>query len=215
MSLLKAKSNGTLRHADLLKAFSTIEKFHLAFNAVCSLRPSGLEGSYSKAARTLSERGTTKTRNAQAIDALIDTLKGRFPERDLFIAKFKNIKFNNKETKQKKLIQYIFASIEKSRARTDEFLPDLISIEHIMPQSAGDLESASMIGNLIPLSKELNERAGNKSVNEKLAIYHESQFLMVKQFIDNYDPNKKAWDKDDISNNSDLYANEIYDLNNI
>ncbi|MFV9068086.1 DUF262 domain-containing HNH endonuclease family protein [Serratia fonticola] len=215
MSLLKAKSKGTLRHADLLRAFSTIEKFHLAFNAVCSLRPSGIEGSYSKAARALSDNSATKQKNAQAIDSLLDTLRGRFPERDVFIDKFKSIKFNNKETKQKKLIQYIFASIEKSRALTDEFLPDLISIEHIMPQSVGNLEEASMIGNLLPLSKELNERAGNKSINAKLAIYHESQFLLVQQFLGSYDPTQGAWSKSEILANAALYASELYDLNSI
>jgi uncharacterized protein with ParB-like and HNH nuclease domain len=215
LSLLKAKSRRKLNHADMIRAFKTIEKFHFAFNAICSLRPSGIESSYSKAARALSDRRSTSQTNKQAINNLLDTLRGRFPERDVFVDKFKDIKFNNKETKQKKLIQYIFASIEKSRTRTDEFLPDLISIEHIMPQSSPDLELASLIGNLLPLSKELNERAGNKPIIEKIPIYQLSQFELVRQFLGRYTPDQNVWERDEILANATLYADESYGLNNI
>lgn len=215
LSLLKAKSRRKLTHPDMIRAFKTIEKFHFAFNAICSLRPSGIESSYSKAARALSDKRSTSKTNKQAINNLLDTLRGRFPERDVFADKFKDIKFNNKETKQKKLIQYIFASIERARAKTDEFLPDLISIEHIMPQSSPDLELASLIGNLLPLSKELNERAGDKPIIDKLPIYRISQFKLVEQFLGSYDPVHSVWERDEILANATLYANEAYDLNNI
>lgn len=66
-------------------------------------------------------------------------------------------------------------------------MPDSLTLEHIQPQSVGDSEVYSMIGNLLPLSKELNEKAGNKSVVDKLEIYKQSQYALVKIFIDEFE----------------------------
>jgi uncharacterized protein with ParB-like and HNH nuclease domain len=55
LSLFKAKDKGFLKMSEVREIVCFVEKFHFCFNAICSMRPSGIEGSYSKASRQLLE----------------------------------------------------------------------------------------------------------------------------------------------------------------
>ncbi|ULQ21992.1 DUF1524 domain-containing protein [Enterobacter hormaechei subsp. xiangfangensis] len=66
-------------------------------------------------------------------------------------------------------------------------MPDSLTLEHIQPQSVGEPDAYSMIGNLLPLSKELNEKAGSKPVKEKIDIYKKSKFALVQIFVDEFE----------------------------
>ena len=187
LSLFKARERGTLKLVDMNNAVLSIERFHFMFNAVCSLRPSGIESAYAKAARALIDESTTKSNNRQVIKSLLDMLIKRKPEFNVFAEKFVLLKFSNQELKNKRLIQYIFNRLELSYIRTGEYMPDSLTLEHVQPQSAGDMAIVGMIGNLLPLSKELNERAGNKSVKDKIDVYRQSQFALVQMFVDDYE----------------------------
>ncbi|HDZ0687559.1 TPA: hypothetical protein RRT29_005345, partial [Klebsiella pneumoniae] len=81
----KARSKGTLKLADMNRAVLSIERFHFMFNAVCSLRPSGIESAYAKAARALVDEAATKASNRQVIKALLDMLVKRKPEFSVFL----------------------------------------------------------------------------------------------------------------------------------
>lgn len=68
-----------------------------------------------------------------------------------------------------------------------------------------------MIGNIIPLSKELNEQAGNKPLSEKIAIYERSEFRMVEEFLNELRNRCGGrWDESAIINNTDRLADEAY-----
>ncbi|EFC7732904.1 DUF262 domain-containing protein [Escherichia coli] len=187
LSLFKARARGTLKLVDMNNAVLSIERFHFMFNAICSLRPSGIESAYAKAARALVDEGSTKASNRQVIKSLLEMLVKRKPDINMFVEKFVMLKFSNQELKNKRLIQYIFNRLELHHIKTGEYMPDSLTLEHIQPQSVGDSEVYSMIGNLLPLSKELNEKAGNKSVVDKLEIYKQSQYALVKIFIDEFE----------------------------
>lgn len=42
-----------------------------------------------------------------------------------------------------------------ARHNGDEYRPNSISLEHVMPQSAGDDKEIGMVGNIIPCQKNL------------------------------------------------------------
>ena len=55
LSLFRAKESKLIKLSDLKNILAFIEGFHFLFTAVCSMRASGIEGSYSKAARAIFE----------------------------------------------------------------------------------------------------------------------------------------------------------------
>jgi len=191
LSLFKARRDGTLKLCDMKKAILSIERFHFMFNAICSLRPSGIESTYAKAARSLVEKKATKVSNRKTINSLLEMLEKRKPNISEFITNFVTLRFTNAEIKNKKLIQYIFNRLEIHYVNTGEYMPDSLTLEHINPQSERGFSDSNssfngFIGNLLPLSKELNEKAGNKPFEEKISIYEQSKFALVREFLKEY-----------------------------
>ncbi|MBZ3800021.1 DUF262 domain-containing HNH endonuclease family protein [Leclercia adecarboxylata] len=211
LALLKAKQQRKLRQKDLLKALRVVENFHFVFNAVCSLRPSGIEGAYSKAARLINSPGATKVSNGTTIDQLCALLSNRKPEATVFIENFRDIVFTDENTKQKRLVQYIINKFEMKRHNGNEYRPNSLSLEHVLPQSSGEQKEIGMIGNIIPLSKELNELAGDKPLDEKVAIYEQSEFKLTEEFVcELRDVYNGHWDAQAITFKTDRLAGEAY-----
>ena len=207
LSLFKTKQKNNLTLADVTKILSFIEKFHFSFNAICSMRPSGIEGSYSKAARQLLDI-KDKHCARQVINELQQQLKTRLPDKEIFKDSFSKLKFIKSYTKDKKLIQYIFSYIESIEQTTNEFKPDSITLEHILPQSSNTEDFIGDIGNLLPLGEELNKKAGNKSFHEKIEIYKQSNFILTKEFAKN---DHRKWGKEEIENRTASLAENCYD----
>ncbi|MEG6410272.1 DUF262 domain-containing HNH endonuclease family protein [Enterobacter roggenkampii] len=211
LALMKAKRAGKLRQRDLLRALHTIENFHFVFNAVCSLRPSGIEGAYSKAARAINAPQSTKVTNGEVIEQLCTLLSNRKPELTVFTENFRDLTFTDEKNKQKKLIQYILSKFEMSRHAGNEYRPHSITLEHVLPQSNGGGKEIDMIGNLIPLSKELNEQAGDKPLERKISIYEQSEFILTEEFVHELQTIYGGeWNSDNIINRTDRLAGEAY-----
>jgi len=213
LALLKAKKNRKLKQKDVIEALTIVEKFHFVFNAVCSLRPSGIEGAYSKAARSLNNPSATIDSNREAIKLLFTVLGNRKPELTVFTEKFKDVLFTDDNVKQKKLVQYIITSFEMSLHNGDEYKPNSITLEHILPQSSGGQKEIGMLGNLIPLSKKQNQEADNKPLKEKLAIYQTSDFMLTQAFVSMlhaYYGNK--WNDECIIARTEMMAIEAYTI---
>ena len=171
------------------------------------MRPSGIEGSYSKAVRQLFE---AKDRNSvkKVIAELKQQLVTRLPNREIFKDKFSKLKFLKGYTKDKRLIQYIFSYIEFTKQTTKEFMPDSITLEHILSQSSGMDDYVGIIGNLLPLGSELNEEAGNKKSMEKMGVYQKSKFMLTQEFAS---ASHKKWDKEEIEARTISLAEYCYD----
>ncbi|MBD2059750.1 DUF262 domain-containing protein [Oculatella sp. FACHB-28] len=181
LSLFKAKERRIVKLDDQKEIMLFLERFHFMFNAVCSLRPSGIEGSYSRAARDL-QNAIDRRKAREILNGLRDNFAARIPDEAVFMNKFKELKFYSGYTRDKKLIQYIFNKIERSKLVTNELAPENISLEHILCQANNDKEIVGKIGNLLPLSQELNEKAKDKSVIDKLSIYQKSQYSLPREF---------------------------------
>ncbi|MGY0314114.1 DUF262 domain-containing protein (plasmid) [Alteromonas macleodii] len=194
LSLFKARKRGILKQAKFIDTLKKIENFHFMFNSICSLRPSGIEGTYAKSARKLSN--TVDSREArETIDELLTTLSQKKPTQENFIDKFSKLQFVNGNTSHKKLIQYIFIKFERSLRNSNEFEPSDLSIEHILSQSTSniDKEIIGSIGNLLPLGQSLNGQANVSDFSIKKQIYQNSDYRIVEEFLasetqDNWTP---------------------------
>ena len=103
-----------------------------------------------------------------------------------FEKKFLDIKFSNKVTKDKRLIQLIFSIIEDEILKsTQELKTHLISLEHIHTQQQ-DTSWSHSIGNIIPLSKELNEDCKDYPLKDKMPILQNSELKQVKDFCNEF-----------------------------
>ena len=207
ISLFNAKKNKLIKQKVLINTLKFLEKFHFFFNAVCSMRASGIDGSYSKAARDLNN-ATDPKKAEKAVQDLLDKLKDRLPEKEIFTENLSKLRFLKGYTKDKKLIQYIFSYLEMFSMPTHEFEPANITLEHIMSQSTRKNQYVGMIGNLLPLAAELNQKAGNKDLKQKLIIYSKSQYSLTRSFA-NSGPSK--WGKKEIENRTKELADYCYE----
>lgn len=85
----------------------------------------------------------------------------------------------------------------------------IASIEHIYNDSESE-DFASFIGNLLPLSKKLNNKISNKTFEEKIAFYKKSNMLCVRKFVEHHG-DQKAWGKEDIEKRSEAILNDCFD----
>ncbi|NEO14987.1 MULTISPECIES: DUF262 domain-containing HNH endonuclease family protein [unclassified Moorena] len=204
LSLFRAKEAKIIKFSELKNILKFIETFHFTFTAVCSMRPSGIEASYSKAARDIFQAKSQKNLT-DIIMNFKNQLKKRIPNKNIFQEKFEKLKYPNNQ----KLINYIFVLIEVSKSETKEFQPEDLTLEHILPQSSGKDDCLGKIGNLLPLGKNLNQKAGNKSFQEKIKIYQESEFYLTREFVAN---NYQTWGEEQINERTNELADYCYDL---
>ncbi|MGH1397250.1 MAG: hypothetical protein ACRAVC_24915, partial [Trichormus sp.] len=83
LNLFKVRDKRYLKLSDVKNILFFIEKFHFCFNAICSMRPSGIEQSYSKATRQLFD-AKDKNSARKVIDELKQQLLTRLPDIDTF-----------------------------------------------------------------------------------------------------------------------------------
>jgi hypothetical protein len=72
------------------------------------------------------------------------------------------------------------------------------SIEHIMPQSAGDSDLVNRLGNLLVLPPKLNSKLGAKAPKSKLEDYKKTGLLVVQEVVDQI--SKVGWGEQAIEN---------------
>lgn len=181
MAMLKQRDNRLLAHADFINFIKQMENFHFKYTAICSLKMNIFEGKYSKAARDL-RRATTTTQSRDILNQVLQYYSQKEPDIILFKENFRKLTFTNSITKDKKLILYIFRSIERSLRPTDEVVPGHMTLEHIVSQVTR-VPELGQIGNLLPLNGRLNQLADIRSFQEKLVVYNQSDLVTVQNFV--------------------------------
>lgn len=184
-----------------------IEKFHFIFTAICSSRPSGLEGKYSSFSRKF-----RASKNKNEINKILSELNEYYlekcPDEEIFFINFKEIQYTSKNTKQKKLIQYILSMFERKLITTDEIDVLNLSLEHIAPESK-KIENFDKIGNLLPLSQKLNVAIADKEFYEKIKELKKSELKIVQEFVKEYST-QKSWKTGDIDKRTEKLAKIAY-----
>ncbi|WP_176140704.1 GmrSD restriction endonuclease domain-containing protein [Halobacillus salinus] len=195
---------------DVIPLLEFIERFHFKFTAINSGRASGLEIIYGNWAGKIEDANSR-----QDVMAILEELKGKLgakiPPQQTFVRSFGNLWFTNEETKDKKLIQYIFFNIERHIRQTNELIPGENSLDHLNPQSNVSLPEVGRMGNLLMVGKDLNERMGSKPFAEKKPMLKESELEVAKEFLANYD-SKEEWSSQEINERTNEMAIRAYNV---
>jgi hypothetical protein len=115
----------------------------------------------------------------RVLSELKKKLRAKKPSYPEFLAAFQEIRFSDVYPKQKKLVQYILTRIHKHNSKGIPVDYDQMTIEHLAAQNAlGPAqvpdERCAEIGNLILVNHDLNEKLGNKLIQQKLTILQNS-----------------------------------------
>lgn len=207
LALIDVKRRKLISHNQFLRIIKYLEYYHFVFNAVCSMRPSGLERRYSSYARKLRDCNN-KNETKKCIDELIITLNDSLPSKEVFTDNFKAVRYTSNYSKDKKLVQYILKKYEFYNMRTNEMQPLSFTIEHVMPESSNN-SVCGMIGNMLPLGEKLNSQLEDKTFEHKMRKYPESQYCSVKKFVEEYKTNKK-WTEEMIEERTKAIASALY-----
>lgn len=180
---LRGKRPKAFKQSQLIELFNNIVSFHFKYNAVCKLKPSGWDQSYSSWAIEFSQC-VNKTDVSTLLAKIYQKLVDRTPSETEYVTKFcSNLSYSNAKPSQRNLIRYIFGKVEMAQRQTQELTGHLITLEHIGSQANYNGSNVGMVGNLIPLDPKLNELAGDKAAIDKLDVYKQSDLLSVQEFL--------------------------------
>ena len=214
MSLLREYKDKNISLKYLVKALTAIEKFHFINNAIIGGRSSGLDTMYSRISRDLYD-AEDKHLKHKVIDEMVNKLKVKLPNKAQFEAKIDSrLYFSSKNTKQKKLVQYVLKRLEYEKQNYNIELFD-ISLEHIYPEKFDkfwediNIEYIQNIGNLVLLDKDINSKVGNANYDKKKEIILEkSTLLTTKEVFEKY----TNWNKDTINARRDSLIEKLYEF---
>lgn len=210
LALKRARLSNKINIHDHVNMLRTLENFHFSFTAICSSRASGIDGKYSKAARDL-ENANNRNEARAVLSNLTNELRSKLPSKDIFEQKFVKLWFTNAKTKDKKLIQYIFRTIEKNKRTTSELTTDMITLEHIRPQSDTAAKRYSgFIGNLLPLDGVINNLADTAVFQQKLNHFRSSELKIVEEFV-NENQSANNWTESKVNARSKSLSDYSYD----
>ena len=200
-----------LRPRQIVKSLQILERYHFLFTAITSLRSSGGTGKmYAKFARDLST-ARTKQEKQDVIDEVRRKLKSRIPKKEEFLANWSEIVVTKNRTKDRWLVKYILSRILKQLYKALEIDVELMTIEHLLPQSTIDDDGVDealvgQVGNLILVPSDLNKKLGQKSFERKREILIENDVLLDAHVKDALD-----WSRFAIESRTKFLGNLAYD----
>lgn len=210
LAMKRARVEGKININDHREALIILEKFHFIFTAISSSRASGIDGKYSKTARAI-EDCANRTEARAILDELTADLIAKLPSKGVFERNFVTLWFTNRRTKDKKLIQYVFRQIEKHKRSTSELTTDIITLEHIIPQSNPSASSyVGFIGNLLPLDGAINNIADTASFTDKLTLFADSELKIVEEFVAQ-NGTYSSWTEARVNQASKAFSDLAYD----
>lgn len=212
LALLRARTaTPVLGAAQFRRTLQTIERYHFKYTVVSQLSSSGgVSSMYAKSARDLYAAGSDPQKRATVLDDFRAKLAGRQPEKQQFIAAFKErFHFTNENTRDKKLVQYVLRRILNHYHPTTGL--DSLTLEHLLSQdkidAAETAETIGSIGNLLLVNEELNGKLDNKDFAAKLRILSTDG----KPYDIGGVLGKSAWTKAEIDARTELLAEVAYD----
>ncbi len=206
LALLHARENGYIDETTFTKVIHNLENFHLIFSNICKTKASGLEGTYTRAAKNLYLAGVDKKKVKAEMKSLMQTLNAKLPSPEKISYSINSLRFTKENDAHKKTIQAIFSKIESNLQKTSELKIGNFSLEHIEDQSS-EHEWVGEIGNLIPLAEKINnELKASHSFKLKKDKYKKSKLEIVKTFVET-NP-QDTWSK----TRADKWKNEIITL---
>jgi len=214
LSLLRKRREKpkSLLQSKVIDCLKSLEKFHFRFNAICRLRPSGIDAKYSVLAVNL-DKANVKSDIESVLKEANTYFSTKSPNEKIFNEAFtKNLFYTNKKTSQRKLIMYIFEHMEKNLRGTHELKLDLVSLEHIGSQSTFDANTVGLMGNLLPLCFTLNESCKNDDLSKKSLEYKKSNLRIVQDFLEAIAANGNSWDSQKVRERTLAMSANAYNI---
>ncbi len=214
LSVLREYENRTIKLKAAKDIIKSIEYFHFIFTAVTSQRSSGgISLMYAYHARELESSADANAKSV-SLNALKKKLKDKIPSLGEFNANFYDIYTTSKISKYKSLVRYILIKYDQYCRKKNNLNTsidyDSLTIEHIYPENPNsevklEDELVGLLGNLILVDHNLNEKLGTKPFNEKKKILENSGV-----YIDDEIVNAKKWGEDEILERTDEMARTCY-----
>jgi uncharacterized protein with ParB-like and HNH nuclease domain len=180
LALMHSYAAKEIKLGQLQDMLTAIENFHFIFTAVTSQRSSGgISFMYALHARNLLAAKDANSRG-KVLNELKKKLRSKLPPYEEFESNFTSLAFTNNFTKQKKLIQYVLARLDKAETNGVAVDYDQMSIEHLASQSTKlDDDTVGNIGNLLLCESDFNGNVlAAKPFTEKKAILKESKVTL-------------------------------------
>lgn len=191
MLVIREYKNQKISLKQLQQFITKIEKFHFKYNTITSSRTSATSSVYKNFIAKYNKLvDDSNIKNQYIRDFKFPS--ELIPSKEDFISNFKKIYFINDYTKYKKIIRYILEKIENYHiTHTVPIAYDQYTIEHLIPQDKigkfSELE-IGQIGNLIFVTKDVQDKLKNKTLKDKLQILTELEIqIPFNNFESEYD----------------------------
>lgn len=194
LSLYHNKEMKNITEKQFINYVRRLENFHFIFSAITSTPANRVEKIYHTYSSILKHKYTK-----EIAETFFKELESKKPSYDIFERNFKLKGYSHKNNDLKgnrSIVNYILQRIEYHKQNSPELLINELSIEHIANDNGS--EQNSIIGNLLPLSKSINENCGDDIFENKILKYTNSNFKTVKDFLE-FNSNKKEWTVRDIN----------------
>jgi uncharacterized protein with ParB-like and HNH nuclease domain len=206
LSLFSIYNKNLITEKEITKYLEILEHFHFIYTAICSTPANKVEKIYHKYAPLIRNNFSKKI-----IYELVEELNSIKPNYNTFKRNFMVKGFSNKNKDLKvnrSIVNYILQKIEYYKQNTDEFAINNLTIEHIANDDG--TENTARIGNLLPLSKNINSNCGDEPLKDKIIKYSNSSFIMVNEFI-KHNSEKEEWSDKNIGERTTALAKLSYE----
>jgi hypothetical protein len=209
MAVMREYKNGKLKQSHVEDILRAIEDFHFIFTAVTSQRSSGgISFTYALHARGLLAAVNLSTK-LDCLNELKQKLRDRKPGFQEFEADFLDIAYTNTFTKQKKLVQYILAKIDRTQSAGVHIDYERMTIEHLAPQNPKGGVTAKWVGNLgnlIFVDSATNNKLANKDFPAKLKVLERTSV-----YLDDKIKSCTSWTDKEIEDRTKALAKLAYE----
>lgn len=210
--LREFRSTKKIKQRHIEDALVAVEKFHFIFTSVTSQRSSGgISGMYALSARKLNDAKDTDEA-VKVLAELKKKLSERIPSLAEFQALFPFLRYHSYFTKEKKLVTYVLESFHRSATVAEVVDYSQMTIEHLFPESSVNEEvtwgEVGQVGNLLLVSRDLNELLDNKDFAEKKKILVDAKYPLTEEIL-----NAGKWGKEEIEARTASLAEQAYNDN--
>ncbi|MEB7891969.1 DUF1524 domain-containing protein [Hafnia alvei] len=218
LALLRVRENKVtakyLSESSLIETLQFIEDFQFKFTTICKMKPSGVDAMFAKYAAEVASAKNKQNMNL-TLTNMVKAFTEKMPSESVFIERMVNHLWYSRNASAKKkrnnteLISYVYHRLEAINRGSEEVMLKDTNLEHIGPQHSFDPEYVGMIGNLIPLSVNINDRCGKLPVDKKIPLYSESDLACVRDFISFYRAHNN-WTKELVMERSQSLALKLF-----
>jgi hypothetical protein len=159
-------------------AFDLIERFTFQFNAMTQSRGGGgVSNMYAKLAQS-AMACTTAQAFALVVAEMKEKFRERVPDQSEFTLPFSRLTYRTSYTRDRNLIRYVLTKLARHYGMPEEVDVSMLTIEHILPQSKGEISDdendVGAIGNLIFVNEKINGEADDKPFKDKIKLFTEA-----------------------------------------